>query len=135
MKLMNKLKRGLGGFVSFEKMEAKDVSDMPPLSEKQKKKLHKELDELYANPEVVDFIHKQVENYYHDDWISHKLPALGNKTPLEMVKNKEGREKVAALLDDLEASHNARPTDPYSCRRRWSEKTFKSDPGVSTNLQ
>lgn len=113
LKLMDKLKRGLRDFVSFEKMEAKEPSDMPPLSEKQRRKFDKEQEELTRDPEVRDFIRQQVESYYHNDWIERKLPALGNKTPLEAVRTKEGKEKVAVLLDDLEVSQNTRPKDPF----------------------
>jgi hypothetical protein len=113
LKLMDKLKRGLRDFVTFEKMEAKDLSDMPPSTEKQRKKFEKEQAELNADPGVREFIRKQVESYYHNDWMKHEIPMLGNKTPLEAATTKEGREKVAALLDNLEASQNARPTDPF----------------------
>ncbi len=54
-----------------------------------------------------------MESYYHNDWIERKLPALGNKTPFEAVRTKEGKEKVAVLLDDLEVSQNIRPKDPF----------------------
>jgi hypothetical protein len=112
-KLMDKLNRGLRGFVSFEKMEAKDLSDMPPPSEKQRKKFEKEQEGMNANPEIQELLRKQAESYYHDDWMGHEIPMFGNKTPLDAVRTKEGREKVEAFLDDLEASQNARPTDPF----------------------
>lgn len=113
LKLMNKLKRGLSGFVSFEKMEAKDLGDIPPLSEKQRKKLEKEREELNANPEIGEILRRQAESYYHNDWIDHKIPMFGNKTPMEAVRTEEGRVKVSAFLDDLEATQNARPTEPF----------------------
>lgn len=113
LKLMNKLKRGLSGLVSFEKIEAKDVSDMPPLSEKQRKKIEKEQEELNANPEIRELLRKQAESYYHGDWMEHKIPMFGDKTPLEAVGTDEGRVKVKAFLDDLEAMQNARPAEPF----------------------
>lgn len=113
LKLMDKLKRGLRDFVSFEKMEAKDISDMPSPTEKQRKKFEKEQAELNADPEVQEFLRKQAESYYHDDWMERELPMLGNKTPVAAVRTKEGRERVKTFLDDLEASQKARPTDPF----------------------
>lgn len=113
LKMMGKLNRGLRGFVSFEKMEAKDLSDMPPPTEKQRKKLEKEQEEMNENPEIREILRKQAETYYHDDWMDHEIPMFGNRTPLEAVRTKEGREKVEAFLDDLEESQNARPADPF----------------------
>ena len=44
------------------------------------------------------------ENYYND-WVKTKIPAIGNITPMEAVKTKEGRKKVQALIDDYENKH------------------------------
>jgi hypothetical protein len=56
---------------------------------------------LMQNPEVrrqlADIIHRQWEG-----WIDEKIPALGGRTPRRMVKTKEGRESVQALLADAE---------------------------------
>lgn len=113
LKLMNKLKRGLSGFISFEKIEAKDVSDMPPLSDEQRRKVEKEQEELNANPEIREVLRQYAENYYHSDWMAQKIPLFGGKTPTEAAKTDEGRAKVKAFLDDLEAMQNARPAEPF----------------------
>jgi hypothetical protein len=113
LKLMAKLKKELKDFVTFEKMEAKDLSDMPPPTEKQRKKFEKEQEEMNANPEIRELLSKQAESYYHNDWMKHEIPMFGNRTPPEAVRTREGREKVEVFLDDLEASQNARPTDPF----------------------
>ncbi len=39
---------------------------------------------------------------YYNDWVSIKIPAIGNITPLEAIKTKEGRKKVEALINDYE---------------------------------
>ncbi len=56
---------------------------------------------LMQNPEVrrqfADIIKRQWEG-----WIDEKIPALGGRTPRRMVKTKEGRESVQALLADAE---------------------------------
>lgn len=41
-------------------------------------------------------------NKYYDEWINEKIPFLDNKTPLEAVKTKEGKQKVIDLIDDYE---------------------------------
>ncbi|MDD3777595.1 MAG: SEC-C domain-containing protein [Actinomycetota bacterium] len=44
------------------------------------------------------------ENYYNQ-WVDMKIPALGNITPRQAVKNKSGREKVEELIDEFENSY------------------------------
>lgn len=111
LKLATKLKKELEGFVSFEKMEAKDLDSLPPVSEKKRQKMEKEQQELYANPEVRELVRQQMEDYYHKDWMVHGIPALGGKTPLEAVKTAAGRRKVEELLDDLDRFQDTRPDD------------------------
>jgi len=41
-------------------------------------------------------------NNYYDEWVTQKIPALGNKTPRNAVKTKTGRQKVIDLIDDYE---------------------------------
>jgi hypothetical protein len=37
-----------------------------------------------------------------ESWIAEKIPALGNKTPVQAVKTREGREMVESLLVQFE---------------------------------
>lgn len=62
-----------------------------------------ESDRLNALPEVREHIAKMMEKHW-DQWVQEKIPALGGKTPLQAVKNKEGREMVEALLTQFERS-------------------------------
>ena len=52
-------------------------------------------------PEAQELLEQTLDDHWHQ-WINLKLPALGEKSPYEAVKNKDGREKVAALLDHIE---------------------------------
>ena len=52
-------------------------------------------------PEAQELLEQTLDDHWHQ-WINSKLPALGEKSPYEAVKNKDGREKVAALLDHFE---------------------------------
>lgn len=39
---------------------------------------------------------------HYDGWVSERLPALGGLTPLQAVEDTAGREKVAALIVQME---------------------------------
>ena len=67
-----------------------------------------ETEELMKNPEMQILIEQQMEQHWQN-WIYDKLPALNNKTPAEMVKDKIGREKVKALLEDFELREKNAP--------------------------
>jgi hypothetical protein len=62
---------------------------------------------------------QQVMAEHFEHWVSDKIPALDGLTPLEAVRDPDGREKVMALL--TEAERNARrmkpPVDPATLRR------------------
>ncbi len=61
----------------------------------------KETNELLKDPEaqkaVRAILQKQVES-----WVKEKVPALGGRTPLQAVKDRDGREMVEALVIDYE---------------------------------
>jgi hypothetical protein len=39
---------------------------------------------------------------HYERWIDEKIPALGNQTPREAVKDPDGRERVEALVLQIE---------------------------------
>jgi hypothetical protein len=39
---------------------------------------------------------------HYESWLSEEIPALGGLSPLEAVQVPDGREKVAALVDQIE---------------------------------
>lgn len=51
---------------------------------------------------------------YYRDWLNLKIPALNNKTPMQAVKTRDGREMVDALLLDFErrGQNSNQPLDP-----------------------
>jgi hypothetical protein len=59
--------------------------------------------ELQARPEVQALLAKTMQAHW-DGWVSVKLPALGNQTPIQAAKTAVGREKLEALLADFERS-------------------------------
>ena len=42
-------------------------------------------------------------------WIHEKVPALGNKTPIQAAKTKDGKEMLRALLTQFERDAVGRP--------------------------
>jgi hypothetical protein len=42
-----------------------------------------------------------MRNHYRA-WVDAKLPVLGNRTPRQAVRDPDGREAVAALIDQIE---------------------------------
>jgi hypothetical protein len=56
---------------------------------------------LMAQPEVQAQLREMLARHY-DAWVDEKLPALQGKTPREAVRTVAGREKVAALIQDIE---------------------------------
>ena len=55
--------------------------------------------------DVPSSVTKQIDDFfekYYEDWINMKIPSFNNMTPLEVLKTKEGREKIENLLRDIE---------------------------------
>jgi len=63
-----------------------------------------EHDELMKIPEVQEKLAEMISAHWKS-WIDEKLPALGNKSPRQAVRNADGRECVEALL--VSAERNA----------------------------
>lgn len=57
--------------------------------------------ELASRPEVRAQLAEMMSRHY-DDWLRQKIPALRGKTPLQAVKDPDGREMVAALISQIE---------------------------------
>jgi hypothetical protein len=56
---------------------------------------------LYELPEVQQEVDQMLEAHWRA-WVTTKLPALGDRTPMAAVQDADGREMVTALLDDME---------------------------------
>jgi hypothetical protein len=69
-------------------------------------------------PEVKAHMQQMMAEHF-ERWVSEKIPALDGQTPLEAVRDPDGREKVRALL--MDAERNSRrmspPVDPATLRR------------------
>jgi hypothetical protein len=58
-------------------------------------------EDLAADPEVREHLSRMIERHY-DDWVTQELPVLDGKRPIDVVQEPNGREKVEALIADLE---------------------------------
>ena len=57
--------------------------------------------DLSESPEVRERIREMMHAHY-ERWLDEEIPALGGLSPLKAVQNPAGREKVEALIDDIE---------------------------------
>jgi len=81
----------------IESPEAMLAHGAPGMTEQQRA----EQAALESDPEVQAEMAKFLEAHY-GHWLNDRIPALGNKTPLQAVKTPEGRELVEALLVQFE---------------------------------
>lgn len=56
---------------------------------------------LMDSPEVRAFMDDYMSRHY-EAWVAERIPALGNKTPLQAMKTASGREAVEALVRQIE---------------------------------
>ena len=74
---------------------------------------------LENHPEIRARLESMMTQHW-DNWIHEKIPALNNKTPIQAVKTKDGREMTHALLTQFERSAVNKPTPGADL------KTFKN---------
>lgn len=79
-----------------------------------------EQEELLKQPEVRAKL-EQLQRRHYENWPEVTLPALNNKTPLEAVRDGDGREMVEALITQFERDASRMPVPP--------------DPAVFANLR
>jgi hypothetical protein len=65
---------------------------------------------LMQEPEVRKQLQEAVQKQL-ESWVHQKIPALGGRTPLEAVKDPDGREIVEALLLDFERKESRENPD------------------------
>ncbi len=73
---------------------------------------------LAESPGVHAKLAEMLEQHY-DNWVNEKIPLLGDRTPLEAVKDRDGREIVESLILDIERRSKATnlPLDDTTVRR------------------
>ena len=91
-------KNGIGSYIKLIKEEVispEDIVNDEELSEEEDEEIDdKDLDIIKVSEELL--------TDYYKKWCNMKIPALGNKTPRQAIKTKEGKEKLKELLKDFE---------------------------------
>ncbi len=77
-----------------------------------------ESQEVIDSPEVRALVNEHMSRHY-EAWVNERIPALGNRTPLQAVKSRAGREAVEALVTQIErdAAKMSPPMDPQIVKR------------------
>lgn len=78
----------------------------PPIEESPEDSRQGEL--LEQHPEILEKI-AEMNQAHWKSWPSIKVPALGNKTPKQAAKTKDGKEMLEALLTQFERASEDRP--------------------------
>lgn len=107
-KFQSLMKEMLSGKARYKTTMIQSMQSMLANAEKegetaQARRRREENETLNALPEVQAKLAEFMRKHY-EGWIREKIPALGGKTPLQAVKNPEGREMVEALLVQMERS-------------------------------
>ena len=102
--------KSLNNYVSYVKIDAKDISAVPELSEAERKKSEAEQMKLMSDPEIQKVLQQKMDDYYFKRWIRQKIPALGHITPIEAAKTGEGRKLLNTLINDIESNQNTNKT-------------------------
>ena len=68
---------------------------------------------LAEHPEVQACVQQMMAQHF-ERWVTKNIPALNGQTPLEAVRDPDGREKVMALV--IEAERGARRMNPPVAR-------------------
>lgn len=109
-------KRMTGGWkyktTVIESVESKMASS-PTSSQKESDQL------LEQHPEIRDQQAKMMEAHWNN-WLTQKIPTLGNRTPIQAAKTRDGREMLQALLTQFERHALDRPQPGVTL------ETFKS---------
>ena len=104
-RLRKEIERRLGALAVHESTLIQTLEEMkkttPPESAEDKELRDRETEAMLRDPDVRNqmqaFMQKQAES-----WVHQKIPALGGRTPLDAVRDPDGKEMVEALLLDWE---------------------------------
>lgn len=98
---------------SVESMLSEKANRAPTAAERQ---AEKEREAFNAQPEVRAMIAEEMRRHYRE-WLDMKIPLLGNKTPRQAVKSRDGRELVEGMLLQIERGIEQAPQiDPAIVR-------------------
>ncbi len=107
-KIQAEIKKRLGSAAALLETGTKSVEAALEESRKKSKtpaghRRQEQDDALQRRPEVQAAM-QQVSDAHWESWVHQPVPALGGKTPMEAVRDPDGREMVEALLTEFERS-------------------------------
>ena len=108
VKLKKILDRNIGKFIKLKKESIKAAEEALAEDDEKDNKKYKKDNSFLA-------IEKEIMNQHYREWCYQKIPALGNNTPKEAIKTKEGRDMINKLLADFEnhEQHKKREEGKY----------------------
>ena len=99
--LRKEIEKRLGSMAVHESTLVQTLDDMRKSASQESaedKELHEAKNEaLLADPKAREFLQAMVQKQV-EGWVHEKIPALCGRTPLEAVRDPDGREMVEALL-------------------------------------
>jgi hypothetical protein len=103
-RLRKEIEKRLGDGAAYQSTISKTVEDALEKSRGQsarQERVADDADEILRDPEVRNRFREMVQKQL-ESWVRQKVPALGGRTPLEAVRDPDGREIVESLLIDWE---------------------------------
>jgi len=104
-RLHAEIEKRLGALATHQNTSAKTADEMLAKAPKRTNALAKKDDEfvqaLLRDPEAKNRL-QQIIQKQTEDWVHLKVPALGGRTPLQAVRDPDGKEIVESLLLDWE---------------------------------
>jgi SEC-C motif/Protein of unknown function (DUF2384) len=104
-RLRAEIEKRLGASVTHQSTTAQTADERLAKAPKRTKAQAKQDDEferaLLRDPEAKRRLQQTIQRQA-EDWVNHKVPALGGRTPLQAVCDPDGREIVESLLLDFE---------------------------------
>ena len=96
------VERVLAGNASYRATRIESVESMlAEARERPAPRADGEHERLMQRPEVRAHLDAMLRQHY-TGWLDSKLPALGERTPREAIRDRDGREAVAALIAQIE---------------------------------
>jgi hypothetical protein len=92
------VKKTMGKYARYRDTESITQVQTTDIEDQARDEEHPRLAEL---PEVQQALNNMLTAHY-ESWVTQKLPAIGDRTPLEAVQDPDGREMVEALIAQME---------------------------------
>lgn len=111
-RIQAEIRKRLGEGAALLKTENRSIEEAMAEAKREERtpagrRRRRETEAFQRRPEVQELMQKQADAHW-DAWIHMNVPALGNRTPAEAVRDPDGREMVESLLAEFERSDSKR---------------------------